>query len=125
MCLECAESVRRGKLPKNSLANGLWIGEVPSVLTDLTFAEQTLISRVRINNFVLKLQSGMYKTKCNIIAFQNPVPQILESLPPPTSDLEEPLQLCLSKVSLQLKKISVEFPCIMSDGKRCKMHWSG
>ncbi len=89
VCLECAEAVKMKKLPKNSLANGLWLGEMPSVLIDLTFAEQTLISRVRINNFVLKLQSGMYKTKCNIIAFQNPVPQILESLPPPSSDLEE------------------------------------
>ncbi len=37
----------------------------------------------------MKVQSGMYKTKCNIIAFQNPVPEILETLPPPSSDIEE------------------------------------
>ncbi len=89
VCLECADSVRRKKLPKNALANGLWLGEVPSILTDLTFAEQSIIARVRINRFAVKLQSGMYKTKCNIIAFQNPVPQILETLPPPTSDIED------------------------------------
>ncbi len=89
MCLECAESVRKKKLPKKALANGLWLGEVPSVLTDLTFAEQSIIARVRINRFAVKVQSGMYKTKCNIIAFQNPVPEILETLPPPSSDIEE------------------------------------
>ncbi len=33
VCLECAESVRKKKLPKKALANGLWLGEVPSVLT--------------------------------------------------------------------------------------------
>ncbi len=58
-------------------------------LTDLTFAEQSIIARVQINRFAVKVQSGMYKTKCNIIAFQNPVPQILETLPPPTSDIED------------------------------------
>ncbi len=89
VCLECAESVWKKKLPKKALANGLWLGEVPSVLTDLTFAEQSIIARVRINRFAVKVQSGMYKTKCNIIAFQNPVPEILETLPPPTSDIEE------------------------------------
>ncbi len=70
VCLECAESVRKKKLPKKALANGLWLGEVPSVLTDLTFAEQSIIARVRINRFAVKVQSGMYKTKCNIIAFK-------------------------------------------------------
>ncbi len=37
----------------------------------------------------MKVESGMHKTKCNIIAFQNPVPQIYDTLPPPTSDIEE------------------------------------
>ncbi len=77
------------KLPKKALANGLWLGEVPKELSDLTVAEQLLIARVRINRFAVKVESGMHKTKCNIIAFQNPVPQIYDTLPPPTSDIEE------------------------------------
>ncbi len=77
------------KLPKKSLANSLWLGQVPAELSDLTFAEQLLIARVRINRFAVKVDSGMQKTKCNIIAFQNPVPQIYDTLPPPTSDIEE------------------------------------
>ncbi len=89
VCQDCAESVRRRKLPKKALANGLWLGEVPKELSDLTFAEQLLIARVRINRFAVKVESGMHKTKCNIIAFQNPVPQIYDTLPPPTSDIEE------------------------------------
>ncbi len=89
VCLDCAENVRRRKLPKKSMANGLWLGQVPTELSDLTFAEQLLIARVRINRFAVKVESGMQKTKCNIIAFQNPVPQIYDTLPPPTSDIEE------------------------------------
>lgn len=86
---DCAENVLGRKITKNSLANGLWLGEVPIVLTELTFAEQLLIARIRINRFAVKVESGMYKTKCNIIAFENPVPQIYDTLPPPTSDIEE------------------------------------
>ncbi|KAG6913716.1 hypothetical protein DXG01_004725, partial [Tephrocybe rancida] len=36
----------KGKLPKNSLANGLWIGDIPEALKDLTFAERLMIARV-------------------------------------------------------------------------------
>ncbi|KAG6912401.1 hypothetical protein DXG01_014867, partial [Tephrocybe rancida] len=30
---------------KNALANGLWVGEVPGALNDLSFAERLLIAR--------------------------------------------------------------------------------
>ncbi len=29
VCQDCAENVRKEKLPKKALANGLWLGEVP------------------------------------------------------------------------------------------------
>lgn len=89
VCMECAEAVKKCKLPKKALANGLWLGEVPDVLTGLTFAEQLLIAKVRINRFAVKVDSGMQKTRTNIIAFQNPIPQIYDMLPPPMSEIEE------------------------------------
>ncbi len=52
VCLDCAINVRRKKLPKKALANGLWIGDVPKELSDLTFAEQLLIARVRITDLL-------------------------------------------------------------------------
>ncbi|KLO04989.1 hypothetical protein SCHPADRAFT_808959, partial [Schizopora paradoxa] len=47
VCMECAESVQKRRVPKKSLANGLWLGDVPEVLKGLTFAEKILIARVR------------------------------------------------------------------------------
>ncbi|KLO04890.1 hypothetical protein SCHPADRAFT_840071, partial [Schizopora paradoxa] len=78
VCKSCTQDVQRKKLPKMSLANGLWLGEVPPILKELTFAERLLIAKVRTNKFAVKVDSGMHKTKCNIIAFENPVPQIYE-----------------------------------------------
>ncbi|TFK24311.1 hypothetical protein FA15DRAFT_592621 [Coprinopsis marcescibilis] len=46
ICTECLIEVKKGCSPKYSLANGLWIGDVPDELQDLTFAERILISRV-------------------------------------------------------------------------------
>ena len=89
VCNECAVDVRKRKLPKMSLANGNWLGEVPSVLKELTFAERLLIAKIRTNRFAVKVDSGLYKTKCNIIAFDSPVPQIYEALPPPLADIQE------------------------------------
>lgn len=110
ICLECEESVRKKKLPKKALANGLWIGDVPDVLKDLTFAEKTLIARVRINRFAVKVESGLYKTRCNIIAFQNQVPQILETLPPPSSDIEETFAVMFIKSKPPTEKDFNEIP---------------
>ncbi|TFK20874.1 hypothetical protein FA15DRAFT_598914 [Coprinopsis marcescibilis] len=49
ICNSCLQDLRNNKMPKYSLANGLWIGEIPKELQDLMFAEQILISHVRHN----------------------------------------------------------------------------
>ena len=55
MCFECIRSLERRKLPKLSLANNLWIGEVPSELTGLTIPEQLLIARHYPRCYIFKL----------------------------------------------------------------------
>ncbi|PBK94261.1 hypothetical protein ARMGADRAFT_874679, partial [Armillaria gallica] len=49
ICLKCRASVRKGQVPKNALANGLWLGEVPKVLSKLSFVECILVSHIRHN----------------------------------------------------------------------------
>ena len=49
ICKSCYKSLSKGKRPVSSLANGLWLGEVPLELSDLSYTEQLLIARVRHN----------------------------------------------------------------------------
>jgi hypothetical protein len=49
VCYKCLESLGKNKMPTLALANGLWIGEIPDELQQLTYAEQLLIARVHHN----------------------------------------------------------------------------
>ena len=91
ICHTCCKHLKKGKTPPLSLANGLWLGEVPSELSNLTYVEQLLISRVRHNRCIIKVASGRYKMRANAISFTNPVPKIYKVLPPSISELDEVL----------------------------------
>jgi len=71
------------KIPKLALANNLWIGNVPDELKCLRFVEKILIAYVRHTCSFVKVASGMRKMKANVVAFELPIPQIYEILPPP------------------------------------------
>ena len=43
-CLSCLTSLRKNKTPKLALANGMWIGRIPTELAILTLPEQMLIA---------------------------------------------------------------------------------
>ena len=89
MCARCNKSMTSGKVPKFSLANGMWLGQVPSELADLTFAEQLLIARVRHNRCLVRVSSGWHKMTANAISFANPTPIVYDTLPPPKDELDE------------------------------------
>jgi hypothetical protein len=91
VCPLCVQSLDKGNLPTLSLANGLWIGQIPEELQDLTYAEQLLIARVRHNRCIVKVSSGMRKMRANAISFSNPMPKIYNILPPPLEEMDEVL----------------------------------
>jgi hypothetical protein len=91
MCSRCHTSLTTNKLPRFSLANGMWLGHVPSVLSDLTFAEQLLVARVRHNRCLVCVSSGWHKMTANAISFANPTPIVYDVLPPPSEELDEVL----------------------------------
>ncbi|KAF6765471.1 hypothetical protein DFP72DRAFT_797921, partial [Ephemerocybe angulata] len=82
ICKPCLTSLKKGKRPKFALANGLWVGEIPAQLKDLTFAEQMLIGRVRHNRCLIRVaSSGRAKMIANAIMFQTPVVKVYHTLP--------------------------------------------
>jgi len=91
VCSICLESLDKKKMPTLALANGLWIGEIPDELQDLTYAEQLLIAKVRHNRCIVKVSSGMSKMRANAISFSNPMPKIYSILPPPIEEMDEVL----------------------------------
>ena len=89
MCARCFKSLTAGKVPKFSLANGMWLGQVPSELANLTFAEQLLLARVRHNRCLVRVSSGWHKMTANAISFANPTPIVYDVLPPSKDELDE------------------------------------
>ncbi|KAF7979063.1 hypothetical protein HWV62_43549 [Athelia sp. TMB] len=89
VCEDCNAAISNGKIPMMALANGLWIGEVPSELQDLYYAEKMLIARVRHNRCVVRVKSGMHKMHANVISFANPTVHVYDTLPPPRSEIED------------------------------------
>ena len=89
ICTRCHKSMTAGKVPKVALANGMWLGQVPSELADLTFAEQLLVARVRHNRCLVRVSSGWHKMTANAISFANPTPIVYDVLPLPKDELDE------------------------------------
>jgi hypothetical protein len=58
VCGSCHSSLRKGVRPLMALANGLWLGKVPTELKELTFVEQMLISWIRRNRCIIKVAAG-------------------------------------------------------------------
>ena len=91
ICKSCCKSVSQSKMPLMALANGKWLGKVPSELSNLSFAEQLLVARVRHNCCLVRVSSGMHKMRANAISFANPMPKIYTVLPPPLEEMDEVL----------------------------------
>jgi hypothetical protein len=55
ICTECIERLKKGRRPKFSLANGMWVGRVPPELQGLTLPERILISLSFPAAYIVKL----------------------------------------------------------------------
>ena len=93
ICAMCRVSIRKGNVPVNALARGLWIGKVPPELSELRFIEKLLIARLRHNCCFVRVASGMRKMTSHVVAFQSPTPKLYQALPPPLEDLDEVLAI--------------------------------
>lgn len=55
ICVECETSLHSDKTPKLSLANNMWIGDVPRELKGLTLPERILIAKYYPAAYIIKL----------------------------------------------------------------------
>src|SRR6201996_2120565 len=55
VCTSCASDLRHNKMPTLSLANGMWVGEVPLELRILTLPERILVARYFPAAYIVKL----------------------------------------------------------------------
>jgi hypothetical protein len=83
ICNSCHAALRSGKVPKLALARGLWLGQVPKVLSGLHYVEKMLVARIRHSFCSIRVASGMRKMKAHAIAYQQPIPKVYNILPPP------------------------------------------
>ncbi|KAF8144022.1 hypothetical protein K438DRAFT_1524537, partial [Mycena galopus ATCC 62051] len=81
-----------------SYANGLWVGDCPKELQDLSFLEQQCIARARTTRCMFKLEigpTGQYASRGNVCVFvQEPGP-LLNVLPPPLNDVFDEVSVVL------------------------------
>jgi len=88
-CQECISYLEKKLTPPTALANGLWVGDVPKELSDLTFVERLLVARVRSNRCIVHVLKGGWKMRANAIMFPTPIPKVCNILPPPIDELDE------------------------------------
>jgi len=98
-CRECINYLKNKVMPPTALANGLWVGEVPKELSDLTFVERLLVSRVRSNRCIVHVLKGGWKMRANAIMFPTPIPKVCNILPPPIEELDEVIAFMFTGVA--------------------------
>ena len=94
ICHECVGFLEKKVMPPMALANGLWVGNVPkelSELSELTFVERLLVSRVRSNRCIIHVLKGGWKMRAN--AIPTPLPKLCNILPPPVEELDEVIRV--------------------------------
>ena len=124
VCPLCMESLDKKKVPTLALANGLWVGDIPNELQNLTYAEQLLIARVRHNRCIVRVSSGMFKMQANAISFSNPMPKIYNVLPPPIEEMDEVLAFIYTGPCKPTKADFQRTPLLVRRLKVSKaLHW--
>ena len=91
ICVPCKDQLLNDKVPHNALAKGLWVGQIPPELSNLTFAEQMMIARIRHNRCLVRVSSGHAKMIANCIMFSNPTSELYDILPPSCEEMSEVL----------------------------------
>ena len=92
-CSDCEKAVRSGSTPEFAPARGLWVGNVPEHLPQLSFAEKLLIAKERHNICVVQVnqRTRQRRMEANAVCFAHPISRVYEVLPPTPEELEEVL----------------------------------
>jgi hypothetical protein len=124
-CDECLSSLRKNKLPKYSLANSLYRGQLPSKFADLTWVEEMVCCIYQTNAYVTRVygstdESNAKIFKGNTCAFEMNVVSTATELPRVPADINNQLTVvfvgpskykidCLKQIFRIRKKVVWEF----------------
>ena len=115
ICDICKTDLKKGKIPRFSAGNKMWIGDVPKELRDLTIPEMRLIARCRHNSCIIKLKPvvndvlrAQSALRGNVITFAQHVSNIAKSLPLSLDDLCSEIKIIFVGVEVTAKRTLVE-----------------
>ncbi|KAJ3897115.1 hypothetical protein F5879DRAFT_788651, partial [Lentinula edodes] len=99
LCPVCYSALRNKRTPALSLANHMYLGNVPDVLQNLTVVEEAMISRCRAKSWIIQLKEAdeiANKTtqrglKGNIIVYPQKPTALAKILPPSLDELTAPI----------------------------------
>ena len=117
ICSDYVKSLKKQRMPKLALANGIWIGQVPSVLKDLTFAEKILVSQIHHNRCLMRVSSGRVKMTANVIMFANPQVKVYHALPPSCQELDEVLAFTYTGITAPTDEDYARTPMLVQRNK--------
>jgi hypothetical protein len=123
ICNSCQVAVRLGNMPKMALARGLWLGQVPGVLSSLRYVEKMLVARVRHSCCSIRVASGMRKMKAHAISFQQPLPKVYNILPPAKTDIEEVLAIMFTGLCKPTPSDFQRTPFLVRNHVKLALEW--
>ena len=103
LCYLCDSAVKKQSftsIPLRSYANGLWIGQIPEELKDLTFLEEQCIARARATKCMYKLTlgpTGQLAARGNVCILPQDTASVLPAMPVPLFQLRE--EICVILIS--------------------------
>ncbi|KAJ7831944.1 hypothetical protein B0H14DRAFT_3087820 [Mycena olivaceomarginata] len=106
LCVDCQLFLDTGLVPKLALARHNWIGSVPNVLKDLSFAECMMIAKIRHNRCVVRVNSGRVRVSANAIMFSQPTLKVMLKLPPSKTEMNEVLAFGRTPMLVRRKKVA-------------------
>ncbi|THU75801.1 hypothetical protein K435DRAFT_706396, partial [Dendrothele bispora CBS 962.96] len=99
LCPECYRFLTRGKVPPLSLANHMFLGDVPPELRDLTVVEEAMIARCRTKCWIIQLKEEERASdpitqrgvKGHIIIYPQQPSAVAKLLPPSIEEISSPI----------------------------------
>lgn len=88
---------------------------MPPQLQELTYAEQVMITRVRHNRCVIRVNPGRVRMHENAIMFARPASKVYPKLPPSRDEISEVLAFIFTGSAALLRKILIELQCWYAD----------
>ena len=110
MCNSCNKDLKKRKIPRYSVGNKMWIGDIPKELKDLIIPELRLIAKYRHNSCIIKLKSGscdlssvQSALKGNVITFPQYLSNVVQTLPLELSDLCDEIKIVFIGIDVNWK----------------------